>query len=71
MQKPSACPKCQGSMVEGFVVDHTYGGHAVAAWAEGPPQKSFWVGVKVSEKETLEIRTYRCNRCGYLENYAG
>jgi predicted nucleic-acid-binding Zn-ribbon protein len=68
MQKPTSCPKCGGSFTEGFVVDETYGAHGVSAWVEGAPVKRFWAGIKVPEK--IEIRTYRCNRCGYLESYA-
>jgi predicted nucleic-acid-binding Zn-ribbon protein len=71
MHKPSSCPKCQGSMSEGFVVDNTHGGRAVSSWVEGAPNKSFWVGVSLSGKEPVEIVTYRCNRCGFLESYAG
>jgi hypothetical protein len=58
-------------MTEGFVVDNTHGGRGVSSWVEGEPQKSFWVGVSLAGKEPVEIRTFRCNRCGYLENYAG
>jgi hypothetical protein len=64
------CPKCRGSMAEGFVVDNTYGGHSVSGWFEGKPQKSIWVGVKLNGRKPLEIQTWRCTRCGFLENYA-
>ena len=69
MQKPGTCPKCGGSFTEGFVVDETHGAHGVASWVEGEPAKSFWTGIKIPG-EKIAIRTWRCNRCGYLENYA-
>ena len=67
----SSCPKCNGSMTEGFIVDHgEYGIAHVGAFQPGQPHKSMWTGVKQKKKEQIEIATYRCNRCGYLENYA-
>jgi hypothetical protein len=63
------CPKCKGAMSEGFVIDNTHGSRGVATWSEGPPQKSFWLGVALKGKP-LEIATWRCTACGYLENYA-
>lgn len=69
MTKPSQCAKCGGSMTEGFTVDNTHGGRNASSWAEGEPVPSFWVGVKLPGK-VVAIHSYRCNRCGYLENYA-
>lgn len=63
------CPKCQGFMVQGFVVDHTHGGQTVSAWVEGAPVKSFWMGIKVSGR-AFPIGAFRCDRCAYLEFYA-
>lgn len=65
-----SCPKCQGSMVEGFLVDTTHGGHKIGVWAEGVPEKSFWTGVKLRGKKKYSIQSWRCGRCGFLENYA-
>lgn len=66
----STCLKCQGSMKRGFTLDHTYGYLAIATWVEGEPQKSFWAGLKTSGRKTLPIETWRCSKCGFLENYA-
>ena len=63
------CMKCGGSMTDGFISDTGYGTIEVAKWQEGEPRKSFWTGIKKSDPR-LEIRTKRCNRCGYLESYA-
>ena len=57
-------------MSEGFVVDQTHGGTAVPTWVEGPPQRSVWTGVRLTGKPRIEIETWRCGRCGFLEQYA-
>ncbi|WP_066794385.1 hypothetical protein [Sphingomonas soli] len=69
MQKPGPCPKCGSSFTEGFIVDETYGAHGVSNWVEGQPVKSFWSGIKLP-REKVPVRTFRCNRCGFLESYA-
>lgn len=66
----AACPKCQSTMKPGFTLDHTYGSRAAAAWVEGEPEGSIWVGVKLGGRKVLQIETWRCSKCGYLENYA-
>ena len=65
------CPKCDGSMTEGFIVDHgDYSIARVASYQPGEPRRSFWTGVKENKQEQIAITTMRCTRCGYLENYA-
>lgn len=66
----SSCPKCNGSMGEGFVVDQAYGTAHVSTYQAGEPRKSFWTGLKQDKKEQVPIVAMRCNRCGYLEHYA-
>jgi hypothetical protein len=39
-------------------------------WVEGAPEKSFWSGTKTSGKKQVQVSTYRCPACGYLESYA-
>lgn len=69
--RSGTCPKCQGSMSEGFVLDTTqHGVHAVSKWVEGAPEKSFWTGLKLGKKPKIDIQTWRCGRCGFLESYA-
>jgi predicted nucleic-acid-binding Zn-ribbon protein len=65
-----SCPRCGGSMEQGFIVDEGYGKKLVSAWIAGEPQKSFWAGLRVSARERVEVATYRCRQCGYLESYA-
>jgi hypothetical protein len=57
-------------MVQGFVMDNTYGGRLVSQWSEGTPQKSFWQGTKMPEEKQIPIGTFRCDGCGFLESYA-
>ncbi len=65
-----SCPKCQSSMQEGWTLDSTHGGRAVSSWIEGEPQKSVWVGVKLDGKKPIDIKSWRCTRCGFVEHYA-
>jgi Domain of unknown function (DUF6487) len=64
------CPKCHGAMEQGFTLDHSYGESLAAEWVEGPPEKSFWHGVRTRGRERRAIETWRCEQCGYLESYA-
>jgi hypothetical protein len=57
-------------MVEGFILDKTYGAHLVSRWVAGAPEKAIiWV-TKVKGKEQRKIEAYRCPTCGCLESYA-
>lgn len=64
-----ACPKCQGTMAEGFIITEQSGMAAVSGWSEGPPRKGWWGYIKKPGK-SIPIATWRCQRCGFLENYA-
>jgi hypothetical protein len=64
------CPRCSGGMEPGYLVDEGYGTRAVPKWIAGEPQKSMWTGLKLRGRDRLEVSTYRCRRCGYLESYA-
>ena len=63
------CPKCQASMTEGFVLDVDSHGNKVSRWIQGAPDKR-WYGLKVRGKTQINVQTFRCNRCGFLESYA-
>ena len=70
-QSPSRCPKCEGEMEQGFILDISQAGGLVSRWAAGTPQKSFWTGTKaVPEESIIQIGTFRCASCGFLESYA-
>jgi len=64
------CPRCRGTMERGFIVDESYGAQKTQKWVEGEPVYSLWTGLKLRGKVRLEVATYRCSRCGYLESYA-
>lgn len=72
MEPHNRCPKCNGEMEQGFILDHKdYASGFVSQWQPGEPKKSFWRGVKASkEGPQYEITAYRCSDCGYLESYA-
>ena len=52
------------------MIDVGYGTRAVPKWVAGVAQKSFWTGLKLRGLEQIEVATYRCRRCAYLESYA-
>lgn len=65
------CPRCRADMEEGFVADKAhYSVPETQKWVEGAPERSFWAGIKLKDKEIFSVRTYRCSKCGYLESYA-
>lgn len=64
------CPKCKGKMDEGFIVDEGHGHKYASNWVEGPPEKSFWQGIKTRGKKKVQVKAFRCKVCGYLESYA-
>ena len=65
------CPKCNGSMAEGFIVDQgDYGATYVSAFQAGEPRKNFFGMLKQNKAEQFKVSTLRCGRCGYLESYA-
>ena len=71
MTQTLSCPKCQAAMMLGFMIDHTaYGSRSVSTWLEGEPRPSMWEGLKLSGQKPIAVETWRCVRCGYLENYA-
>jgi hypothetical protein len=57
-------------MEPGFVLDRTHGGVAQSTWVEGAPVRSIWTGLKLKGHQRLQVMTYRCPKCGYLESYA-
>jgi hypothetical protein len=39
-------------------------------WIKGELEWSNWTGANVRGKETRQVATYCCPKCGYLEAYA-
>lgn len=59
------CPKCNGTMEEGELVDNSYAVSGPQDWAE---TAGSLLGLGITGK--VRIRSFRCIECGYLENYA-
>ena len=57
-------------MEQGYLLDESYGKKLAQKWVEGAPDISFWIGLKLRGKRQLEIASYRCRSCGFLESYA-
>ena len=57
-------------MEPGYLIDAGYGTKTVPTWVAGLPQKSIWTGLKLSGRDQIDVATYRCRPCGYLESYA-
>ena len=57
-------------MERGFIIDEGYGKRTVPRWVLGEAEVSIWGGLKIRGKDKLDVATYRCRRCGYLESYA-
>ena len=58
-------------MQEGFIVDWgDTNTRRVSQWVAGAPEPSFWLGVKIGDRAVYDVRTYRCEKCGFLESYA-
>jgi predicted nucleic-acid-binding Zn-ribbon protein len=64
------CPKCGSSQELGFGLDVGHSQYSPARWLAGPPESSWWQGVKTSGIECRRIDYWRCTRCGFLEAYA-
>jgi hypothetical protein len=58
-------------MDSGFIVDF-FGDDRKkqSSWAKGTPERSFWTGLKVGDRERLPIQTFRCPKCGQLKSFA-
>jgi len=71
MAAGGTCAKCGGRMEQGFVLDHSDNhGKRVSGWVEGAPERGWFRPLKLRGKRQLEVQTWRCTRCGYLESYA-
>jgi hypothetical protein len=57
-------------MQPGFIADRFDNIHRVVSmWVEGAPQ-TFWTGLSLKGRKTMEVQTLRCDKCGFLESYA-
>ena len=51
------------------MLDHTHGGYALPTFVLGPMRRGWW-GVKLKGQAKINVITFRCSRCGFLESYA-
>ena len=65
-----SCGKCGGAMSLGVIVDHGYGSNFPERWQPGEARVSWFGGLKEHKKQQIDVETYRCDRCGFLESYA-
>jgi predicted nucleic-acid-binding Zn-ribbon protein len=65
MVETRKCPKCNGDMEKGNLMDETYLSSAPQKWAK---HATGFMGV--GSKDTKKITSYRCKNCGFLENFA-
>ena len=60
------CPKCEGTMEQGFIPNI---GRGQLVWFAGEPpatyRESFMFG-----RKPIAVATCRCAACGYLKSYA-
>ena len=73
------CPKCQGTMEKGAILDHSHGAVFTSAWVpdrEIPKttldqiQHLSWFARMFRTKKVSVINAYRCKKCGFIECYA-
>jgi hypothetical protein len=57
-------------MGQGFTPEIRKHAMNVNIWVEGAPERSFWTGIRTRGRKQLDIETWRCDRCYYLESYA-
>jgi hypothetical protein len=67
MEHALECLRCKSRMVAGLVIDMK--SLIPSRWIEGNPERN-WLGLKLKNKPMVEIKTYRCPKCGYLESNA-
>jgi hypothetical protein len=70
------CPRCTKRLQPGFLMEKGNSDQvSVTQWVEGAPETVVWLGFKVGlnvkKRQVLPVTTFRCERCGYLESYAG
>jgi hypothetical protein len=64
------CPDCQRRMEGGFLLDKAEHATAATVWVQGPPEKSFWGGLKLKGRQQLTVYAWRCPGCEQVRLYA-
>jgi hypothetical protein len=69
-KQTKVCSKCSKQMEEGYISDQGAKSVHFSVWVSGQPQKQFFGGLDLDGKTTINITTFRCMACGFLESYA-
>ena len=64
------CPDCQRRMEGGFLLEQGESGRGATRWVEGPPERSFWTGLKLKNRRQLTVYAWRCPDCTQVRLYA-
>ena len=65
------CPKCGGDMEVGFLRDRARGNLSQPAeWMEGAPETTWFGTLKMGSSTRYAVEAFRCEKCGFLEQYA-
>lgn len=59
------CPECSGNMIAGQLIDQSYVTSGPQHWAK---RASSFMGIGLDQSHP--IISFRCEKCGYLKNYA-
>jgi predicted nucleic-acid-binding Zn-ribbon protein len=70
MDKQLQCPKCGKMMQEGYTPEVSQSRAGGTRWVSGTPETGFLGTLNLRGKEVIDVRTFRCPGCGYLESYA-
>jgi hypothetical protein len=57
-------------MTAGVVLNGLQGGQLMPCWVEGIPDQNFFGNLKLRNRQTLPVTSFRCQACGYLELFA-
>ena len=66
----TVCGKCGGKTERGFIKDSNQSWVMTSQWVKGKPEMSFFGNIKTEGKRHFEVVVYRCESCGFLEQYA-
>jgi hypothetical protein len=69
MMSKIECLRCRTVMEQGFVMDRGQSSApvAVATWVSGVPERSWWTGLKTKGRDQVELDSFLCRKCGYVE----
>lgn len=71
MRQAPECSQCGGRMTRGYLLDHSHAAYHSAHWLEGaPPLSGFGDRIHPRLERSIPVTTFRCERCGFLQNYA-